>query len=215
MVACTLLLAACNTETVEAEAPKVMTSQGEITAPDAGQSELAELAIDTLAAELGVPRDRIRVDTIRTVDWPDSSIGCPQPGEAYLQVITPGHKITLRVDGKFYFVHEAKGRAAVCKGRKKAVGGVTEQRELIWGAQAIDARKDLAARLGVDETQVRIASAQGTTWPDASLGCPEPGVEYEARETQGYILRLRHGQRNYTYHTDLDRTVPCPPITED
>ena len=211
-----LLLTACNADSVEVDAPKIMGADGKMRAPDAEDADLADLAIDTLAAELGAPRDTIRVDTIRSIDWPDSSIGCPQPGAAYLQVITPGHKITLRVNGKFYFVHEAKGRAFVCKARQKeAVGGVTRQRELVWGPQAIEARKDLAARLGVDEMQVRLAAAQGKTWPDASLDCPEAGVTYEPREVEGYVLRLRHGQRDYTYHTDLERVMPCPPITED
>lgn len=214
-IACAILLTACNADSGEVEAPKVMTSQGTISETNGENADLAELAIDTLAAELNVPRDTIRVDTIRAVDWPDSSIGCPQPDQAYLQVITPGHKISLRVDERFYFVHEANGRAFVCKRRKPAVGGVTEKRELVWGPQAVEARKDLAARLGVDESQVKIAAVQGTTWPDASLDCPEQGVEYEPGEVEGYILRLRHGQRDYTYHTDLDRVLPCPPITED
>ena len=105
----------------------------------------------------------IEVDTVRAVEWSDSSIGCPQPGEAYLQVITRGHKTTLRVAGKLHFVHEANGRAFVCK-RTKSVGGVTTQLELVWGPAAIEAREDLAGRLGVDLSLVMVASAQGTTF---------------------------------------------------
>jgi hypothetical protein len=148
------------------------------------------------------------------VEWSDSSIGCPQPGEAYAQVITPGHKISLRVDGRLHFVHEAKGRAFVCK-RRKAVRGVTPQKELVWGEQAMLARKDLATRLGIEEKDIIIASAQSTTWSDASMGCPEEGVEYNTRNIEGYVLTLRHGSRNYRYHSDMDRAIACPAITED
>ena len=59
------------------------------------ERDVARLAIDALAADLQIAKDGILVDTIRAVDWPDSSYGCPQPGRAYLTVITPGHKITL------------------------------------------------------------------------------------------------------------------------
>ncbi len=52
------------------------------------ERDVARLAIDALAADLQIAKEGILVDTIRAVDWPDSSIGCPQPGLAYLQVIT-------------------------------------------------------------------------------------------------------------------------------
>lgn len=178
------------------------------------QSKLERLAIETLAADLGVSEDRIAIDSIRAIDWRDSSIGCPQPGEAYLQVITPGHRISLRVDGQLHFVHEANGRAFVCR-LTKAVGGVTPQRELVFGPQLLEARTDLAARLNVPEAEIRLVSAQSKVWEDASMGCPEPGRHYEPQEVRGYILRLRHHSREFTYHTDLDRTIPCPGITPD
>ena len=60
----------------------------------------ALLAIDTLAADLEVPRESVELDTVRAVEWRDSSLGCPKPGMAYLDVISPGHKVTLRVDGQ-------------------------------------------------------------------------------------------------------------------
>ena len=83
---------------------------------------VAMLAIDTLAADLKVPREKVELDTVRAIDWRDSSIGCPKPGMAYLDVITPGHKVTLRVDGKIHVVHEAKNKAFVCRQTKALVG---------------------------------------------------------------------------------------------
>lgn len=187
--------------------------QGSVEQLDDGRRRVAKLAIETLAAELDVPEREILVDTVRAVEWRDSSIGCPQPGQAYLQVITPGHKVTLRHDGKIYFVHEANGRAAVCR-QTKAVGGVTPELELVWGEQMLAARRDLASRLGVEENEIRLVSALGETWDDESLGCPQPGVDYRERRVEGYTLTLRHGGRDYSYHTDLAKTIPCPDITE-
>ncbi len=43
---------------------------------------------------------------------------------------------------------------------------------------------DLASRLGVDESIVALVSQEEVTWPDGSLGCPQPGhvVHSGARE---------------------------------
>ncbi|MGH8250187.1 MAG: hypothetical protein ACREVI_05745 [Steroidobacteraceae bacterium] len=178
------------------------------------QRDIATLAIDALAADLGIARDRISVDTVRAVEWPDSSVGCPKPGQAYLQVITPGHKITLRAEDRIHVVHEANGRAQVCR-NTKAFAGLNPQRELVFGKQMMDARKDLAALLGVAESEIKPQSAEQHTWEDAGLGCPESGVAYPPGKVNGWVMKLRHGSRDYSYHTDLQRSIPCPSITAE
>lgn len=210
-----IMLGGCGSDSFDIEGAKAVTTEGTIEELGTGDRDLAKLAAETLAAELNVPIDSIEVDTVRAVEWRDSSIGCPQPGQSYLQVITPGHKITLRVGGRFHFVHEANGRAFVCKRPPKAVRGVTTELEFEWGQMALEARSDLAERLGVDEDLIIIAAAEPTTWTDNSLGCPAPGASYDARNLDGYVLTLRYGSRDYTYHTDLARVIACPPITED
>ena len=92
---------------------------------------------------------------------------------------------------------------------------MTTERELAFGPQLLEARKDLASRLHVAEAEIRLLSAQAQTWDDESLGCSEAGRKYEPRKVSGYVLRLRHGNREFTYHTDLQRTIPCPQITAD
>ena len=174
----------------------------------------AVLAIDTLAADLKIPREQIEVDTVRAMEWRDSSIGCPKPGVAYLDVITPGYKVTLRVGKAIHVVHEAGNRALVCR-QDKALGGITPQRELTFGPQLVAARRDLAGRIGVTEREIQFVSADSKTWGDASLGCPEPGMQYAQAQVPGWVLTFRQGERLFTYHTDLDRTIPCPPITSD
>ena len=175
---------------------------------------VAMLAIDTLAGDLQIPRERVELDVVRAIDWRDSSIGCPKPGMAYLDVITPGHKVMLRVDGRIYVVHEAKNKAFVCR-QTKALGGITPERELLFGPQLVEARHDLATRLGVPDSQIRFVSGEGKTFADGSLGCPDPGVMYVQSQVPGWVLTFAVGDRQFTYHTDLQRTVPCPPITAD
>ena len=34
--------------------------------------------------------------------WPDGSMGCPKPGEVYIQVIVPGYRVIMSLDGNRY-----------------------------------------------------------------------------------------------------------------
>ncbi len=177
-------------------------------------SDVAQLAIDALAKDLGIAPEAIQVDTVRAVEWRNSSIGCPKPGMAYLDVITPGHKVTLRANGQVYVVHEAKNRAFVCETTKQ-FAGINPKHELVFGRQLLDARRDLAARLGVPESEIQMTAAQEQTWEDAGLGCPEPGKTYPPGKVTGWVLTLGHAKRQFTYHTDLHRTIPCPAISSE
>jgi hypothetical protein len=197
-----------------AEDIRFVPGQGDAATLSDEDRAIALLAIDALATEIKAPKDQILLDTIRALDWRDSSLGCPKPGMAYLDVITPGHKVTLRANGQIYVVHEAKNRAFVCNAGK-ALGGITATRELTFGKQLLEARKDLAGRLGVPEREIRFLASEGHEWNDASLDCPEPGKQYAQVKTSGWKMSFGYNDRVYTYHTDLDRTFPCPAITAD
>jgi hypothetical protein len=71
--------------------------------------ELVEKAKKNLARYLNIAMDQIRVVESRTVDWPDTSLGCPQPETAYAQVITPGYYIVLEAGGQPYPYHTDLG----------------------------------------------------------------------------------------------------------
>ena len=45
---------------------------------------------------------------------------------------------------------------------------------------------DAAVRLGVDPSVVTIVEARAQTFPDGSLGCPEPGMMYTQALVDGY-----------------------------
>lgn len=73
------------------------------------------------------------------------------------------------------------------------------------------ARHDLAKRIKVDEKKIETKSVKPTTWPDASLGCPLPGMMYAQVETPGFVIELAAADKSYTYHADHKRVVICQP----
>jgi hypothetical protein len=90
------------------------------------------------------------------------------------------------------------------------------------GSDAMDPRvaaalRDLANRLAIDESQIQLVLAEAVTWPDPSLGCPEPGMRYRQVPVDGYRILLRVADRVYAYHGGDGRgpfhcadPAPCP-----
>ena len=72
-----------------------------------------QLAREDLAQRLNLSPDATRLVSVEAVDWPDTSLGCPQPGMMYAQVITPGFKVVLEAAGEEYEYHTDEGRFVV------------------------------------------------------------------------------------------------------
>jgi hypothetical protein len=77
-------------------------------------------AIDDLSKRTGIPRSDIKVVSVEAVEWPDASVGCPQPGMMYAQVITPGYRIVLEAGGKTYEYHSGGTGVVLCQPQKRS-----------------------------------------------------------------------------------------------
>ena len=75
----------------------------ESTAPHS--NPLVAKAIYDLADRLGVDVSAVAFVSFEGVVWPDGSMGCPQPGMAYTQVLTDGARTHLEVNGFSYWYH--------------------------------------------------------------------------------------------------------------
>lgn len=62
---------------------------------------LEPLLLDA-ASRAGVTVGDVTIVETEFRDFPDSSLGCPQPGMMYTQVITPGYRVVLEADGAAY-----------------------------------------------------------------------------------------------------------------
>ncbi len=67
------------------------------------------------------------------------------------------------------------------------------------------ARKDLAHRLGVDETEVREESVSDVEFPDMSLGAAEDGEMSGQMITPGWRIRLHARGQNFEYRANKNQ----------
>jgi len=80
---------------------------------------MIDLAKRDLARRKGVPIEEITVVRVEERDWPDTSLGCPQPGMMYAQVITPGYLIVLSHGGQTYEYHTDRSQSVVLCERRR------------------------------------------------------------------------------------------------
>jgi hypothetical protein len=87
-------------------------------------SAVLERVLADAAERLAVAADTLEVVRTEVVDWPDGSLGCPEPGNLYTQAIVPGYRVvvsdgTHRLD---YHLSET-GTMKVCTG--PSLGGTS------------------------------------------------------------------------------------------
>ncbi len=73
-----------------------------------GLESLIEKAKEDLAQRLSSPVTQINLVEATAVVWPDASLGCPQEGMAYAQVLTPGYLILLELGNKEFEYHSSR-----------------------------------------------------------------------------------------------------------
>jgi len=58
---------------------------------------------------------------------------------------------------------------------------------------------EVARLAGVPVDQVVVVSAEAVTFPDGSLGCPQPGMVYTQAMVDGYKIVAEAGGKTYDY----------------
>jgi hypothetical protein len=79
--------------------------------------------------------------------------------------------------------------------------GTSGQYDPAFQSYVDQAIADLAHRLGTNPSSVSVISAEAVVWPDAGLGCPEPGMVYTQVQVDGLLIRLSADDNEYRYHT--------------
>ncbi|GEM_PF-3109143 len=82
------------------------------------RKEVVKKAVAQLASLTQVSRGAITIVEVRERVWPDSSLGCPKPGMAYIQIPHEGYSILLEAEGRLYRFHSGtEGEPFLCDDR--------------------------------------------------------------------------------------------------
>ena len=81
------------------------------------------------------------------------------------------------------------------------------------------AKADLAQKLSIPASQIKATETKEVFWPDASLGCPQPGIAYNQIPTPGYLIMLVYSENKFEYHADIHGNIlhcenPTAPISD-
>jgi len=125
-LALTLTLAGCGQNPGSTSATAVATPPPPVVSPLAsavpganvgpGEQQAVAAAVQDAAAHLGVAASELSVQQVEAREWGDSSLGCPQPGNLYSQVVTPGFVIVINSGGKQLEYHsDTRARVVLCR----------------------------------------------------------------------------------------------------
>ncbi|MCZ7568117.1 MAG: hypothetical protein M5U01_05955 [Ardenticatenaceae bacterium] len=189
--------------------PSPATSEVEKPTMPAGES-LTEAATNLVSRETGLRASDLTLLSVDSVEWPDASLGCPQPGMMYAQVITPGFRLVFQgPTGEQFEVHtDARGsKMVLCSGSREGSREMTPVPSASGQQGPSPATRDAALEAVVRASgravdQLEVVSWDPVQWRDSSLGCPQPGVNYLMVITPGYRFKVRAGTTVYEVHTD-------------
>ena len=176
-------------------------------------SELVGAAQAQLALYLKASPADLTLQSANAQQWPDGALGCPQDGQAYPQVVTPGFLLifTDAAQSVQHAVHT--GRSAtqmlLCA-RGQPIDLSVKPAAAPAGPDARMgelARAALAQELALAEADIAIVTVEENEWSDSSLGCPKPGMNYLQVITPGFKITLEAQGKRYEYHSDTNRRV--------
>jgi len=176
---------------------------------DAG-AEADTRARRVLAERLEVPADSFELVSVERSEWGDTSLGCPEKGMVYAQVVTSGYRVLLRLDDKVHDVRIAGESVVVCApGRSR--GAPRPERTLrgtATGSAYRTARRELAARLGIAEREVAVTSIR-PVGEGGDPACRPAAVDPSMKADGSFVVELAAAGETYRYLSDGTRAVPC------
>lgn len=78
------------------------------------QPPIIDAVLQRAVEEFGVSPDVVELDSFSERFWSSTALGCPLPGRSYAQVIVPGFKVTVTVEGRPVIYHTANQHIVRC-----------------------------------------------------------------------------------------------------
>ncbi len=167
---------------------------------------------ERVAKALGLEPAALTLSSATSVTWSDGCLGCPQPGEQCLQVLTPGQQVIYQGPGaQRYDVRTGRGdHFIICQATTKSEPAPTAAPRATAVPVDRDDLKDalterVAKTLGLEPKALTRVSSTSVTWSNGCLDCPQPGeqclqvlvpgqqVIYQASGGQRYDVRTGQG----------------------
>jgi hypothetical protein len=185
-----LTLSACSTAWAAPEKPAVDPAPVE---PAPAVLPAAAEARKALAEKLGLTPEQIEIIEAEEVEWPDPCLGVPEPDELCAMVITPGYRVVLEAEGQSYEL------------RTDLTGETVRMERSNPAESAIEAaRQALAAKLGIDVSEIDLVLVLEEMFPNACLGLAEEDEMCAEVIVDGWIIELMAQGQTYLVHTDND-----------
>lgn len=164
--------------------------------------EPAVIAVrEQTAQDQGVDVDAVAVISVETVEWPDACLGLARADEMCAQVITPGYRVVVEVDGEQYAYRTDLSGAVI-----RAEDGLATDRSAD-AEPAMVVRQMLMQQLQANFDEIEIVAVEEVEWPDGCLGLPADGEFCTLAMVPGYRIVLEVNGDQYVFRTNLDASV--------
>ena len=101
-----------------------LTHDGDPVVDDPVAAAMVALALPDAARRLGVDQGDLRLVSLLSLTWPDSSLGCPKPGADYTDDSTPGYRLVLRAGENTILYHTSSRQVVVCTPDEEILPGM-------------------------------------------------------------------------------------------
>lgn len=189
---------------VEPEPSPTPTVPSPVSHDEEALSRAVRRAVADLSRRLGIPEEEIEVVSATREEMPVQDVECGRPES---RIVLPAFVMGIEV------VLSACGQTYVYRGRGEMLNLCPPESE---GLPPFILEKIRELFEDYPPEEVKIVLVEQVTWPDTSLGCPEPGKFYAQVLVPGYRVVVEVGGRKFEVHTDLRGRVvicnPCPKL---
>jgi hypothetical protein len=189
-----MVVAACGPVTAATEEPSIPVKEPTPTHIPVDLTPAQRATINALTEQLNLAADKITLVSTEAVTWPDGCLGIVRMGVMCTQAQVPGFKIILEANDQKYEFHTNQDGsiAMLAEGAQNAAD--VEQIVI----------KQLAANLGMKESDISVVSNTTIEFNDACMGVAMEGVMCAQAVTPGHIIVVKARGVQYEYHTDAD-----------
>lgn len=163
-----------------------------------------EAILAAAAAQLGAPRNRLRLVQAQPATWPDSCLGLAAANEKCRSLPVEGWRIVVAYRGQRY-AYRTDATGSVQRG--EALLGLPPHDENLPLGLAAAVIAQAAADFGLDPTTLQIVQAERRTWADTCLELPVQGRPCIAVAVPGWRVTVTGLETRWAYRLNSEGSL--------